>query len=205
MKKVSCINPAAVHLFRRRHGHCMAGAARVGTKAAECLRNGLLHFTWLWISGGGVIKIRHRLRPPFRAAGNRYACLSQDSLRFVCPVRDKDAKTASVLSRAEADPLHSAVNSVPGKQILALHSICDWSDYNYGPAHSNPPSVLVTGYAVGSPFDYFLVSSTRHTAWAAMPSPEPVKPRPSSVVALTLTLPAGMPQTAAIFLRICKI
>ncbi len=44
--------------------------------------------------------------------------------------------------------------------------------------------------------------SIRHTAWAAMPSPLPVKPRPSSVVAFTLTASAEMPSALAMFSRI---
>ena len=36
--------------------------------------------------------------------------------------------------------------------------------------------------------------SSRHTAEAAMPSPLPVKPRPSSVVAFTLTWERDTPQ-----------
>ena len=37
------------------------------------------------------------------------------------------------------------------------------------------------------------------TAWAAMPEPSPVKPSPSSVVALTLTCSASIPKAEAMF------
>ena len=47
--------------------------------------------------------------------------------------------------------------------------------------------------------------SSRQTAWAAMPSPLPVKPRPSSVVAFTLTWEAAIPQAFASYSRICGI
>ena len=52
-----------------------------------------------------------------------------------------------------------------------------------------------------SPVDY----SIRQTAWAAIPSPEPVKPRRSSVVALTLMFPRPVCSAPAIFRRICSI
>ena len=50
----------------------------------------------------------------------------------------------------------------------------------------------------------FLLSysfSMRATAWAAMPSPSPVKPKCSSVVALTLTASTGIPKASASFWR----
>ena len=47
--------------------------------------------------------------------------------------------------------------------------------------------------------------SSRTTACAAMPSPRPVKPSFSSVVALTLTAAASMPRTRAIASRIAGI
>ena len=52
------------------------------------------------------------------------------------------------------------------------------------------------------PESYF---SMRHTAWAAMPSPVPVKPSPSSVVALTLTASISTPHAEAIFPRMVSI
>ena len=48
----------------------------------------------------------------------------------------------------------------------------------------------------------FYSGSSRQTAWAAMPSPEPVKPRCSSVVALTLTFCSSVCRAAARFCRI---
>ena len=45
----------------------------------------------------------------------------------------------------------------------------------------------------------------RTTAWAAMPSSVPVKPRPSSVVALTLMAVTGTPMTRERFWRIWGI
>ena len=47
-----------------------------------------------------------------------------------------------------------------------------------------------------------LQRSIMATAWAAMPSPAPVKPRCSSVVAFTLTQPTSSPSAAAMFWRI---
>ena len=51
----------------------------------------------------------------------------------------------------------------------------------------------------------FWRSTRRATAWAAMPSPVPVKPRPSSVVAFTLTFVTEIPRSAAIFVRMASI
>ena len=48
-------------------------------------------------------------------------------------------------------------------------------------------------------------ASMRATAWAAMPSPSPVKPRCSSVVALTLTASTCSPKAAASFSRMTGI
>ena len=45
--------------------------------------------------------------------------------------------------------------------------------------------------------DHFASSSSRTTAWAAIPSPSPVKPSFSSVVALTDTLPTSTPAASA--------
>ena len=48
-------------------------------------------------------------------------------------------------------------------------------------------------------------ASIRATAWAAMPSPSPVKPRCSSVVAFTLTASTGRPKAAARLARMAGI
>ena len=49
---------------------------------------------------------------------------------------------------------------------------------------------------------FYTLFSSSATAWAAIPSPVPVNPSPSSVVAFTETSPASMPQAAASFSRI---
>ena len=41
-----------------------------------------------------------------------------------------------------------------------------------------------------------------HTAWQAIPSPDPVNPRPSSVVAFTFTCPGSISRSAAMFFTI---
>src|SRR5438128_2278912 len=43
------------------------------------------------------------------------------------------------------------------------------------------------------------MASMRHTAWAAIPSPRPVKPSSSVVVAFTFTHPTSTPRPAPIF------
>lgn len=58
----------------------------------------------------------------------------------------------------------------------------------------------------GRPFySIHLSSSSSATACAAIPSPLPVKPRRSSVVAFTLTRSAGIPSVSAILRSICAV
>ena len=60
-----------------------------------------------------------------------------------------------------------------------------------------------TGYGAPYPVVGYMCS-IRATAWADMPEPSPVKPRCSSVVALTLTQPGPMARAAARFSCICR-
>ena len=64
--------------------------------------------------------------------------------------------------------------------------------------HSRPAILPVARLAVKH-----YASSSRHTAWQAMPSLRPVKPRPSSVVAFTFTRSVGTSRSAARFWIIC--
>ena len=70
-------------------------------------------------------------------------------------------------------------------------------------ARSNTPTARRG--PVKAPLTHESTGSSRQIAWQAMPSPRPVKPSFSVVVAFTLTRLAGTPRSSAMFRRMASI
>ncbi len=68
----------------------------------------------------------------------------------------------------------------------------------------SPEYVQLKGYYIKPSANCQFYQSDTH-AWAAMPSPAPVKPIPSSVVAFTLTASTARPQASASLSRMAAI
>lgn len=141
-------------------------------------------------------------------------------LRFIRALRHVHAvSTARLL--CFRDPFHIGPDAVLKENLLAFQRISDGAHHDQGLAQKITSFVLHEFVAYDilcaklfsvrtAPFrqrgrSYSSISSSRHTAEAAMPSPLPVKPRPSSVVAFTLTRAASTPQAAARFSRMAPI
>ena len=94
-----------------------------------------------------------------------------------------------------------------GQDDIVLHKHSSFLSYSMGmgekgvkaEARENAPPEGRAQRLIWNLCAYAERRSTSATAWAAMPEPSPVKPRPSSVVALTLTRSASIPRAAAMF------
>lgn len=133
---------------------------------------------------------------PFRQAGE------EPEHRPGGPVREPGDPRRIVLTShiAGANPVPHRAKAFPWGKVAAAGGRMK------GPSGCPMPHTgegAPTG--ASSPFSsFYVVFSTRATAWAAMPEPSPVKPRPSSVVALTLICSASTPSAAAMFRSISR-